>query len=175
LVTFVRGNIFESSAQIITNTVNCVGVMGAGLALEFKNKFPEMFNDYKTRCQKNEVVAGKPYLWENDKVQILNFPTKRHWQDKSLLNDIEDGLRYLATQYQEMGIQSLALPPLGCGLGGLSWDDDVKPLIEKYLGSLSDLEIYVYEPSVTSEKSNRNNQRDLPSSARKDDVAASSL
>jgi O-acetyl-ADP-ribose deacetylase (regulator of RNase III) len=151
LVTFVRGNIFESSAQVITNTVNCVGVMGAGLALEFKNKFPTMFDGYKIRCQKKEVTPGVPYLWENDSAQILNFPTKRHWKESSLIGDIEDGLKYLAANYQKMGLQSMALPPLGCGLGGLDWQD-VKPLVEKYLGPLPDLEVYVYEPALASEK-----------------------
>lgn len=133
-----------------------------------------MFIDYKNRCRKGDVKAGQPYLWENDEIQILNFPTKRHWQDRSLLIDIEDGLRNLAKNYQSMGIQSLALPPLGCGLGGLNWDD-VKPLIEKYLGSLSDLEVYVYEPSIASENTTRDEKKESSSSFSKDDVAASSI
>lgn len=154
--------------------MNCVGVMGAGLALEFKNKFPEMFHDYKIRCQKKEVIPGKPYLWENDQLQVLNFPTKRHWQDKSLLNDIEEGLRYLTAHYQEMGIQSIALPPLGCGLGGLDWNE-VRLLVEKHLGHIADLEVYVYEPTIASEKSNQDDSKRSTSSTRKDDVAASAL
>jgi O-acetyl-ADP-ribose deacetylase (regulator of RNase III) len=144
MIVYKTGNIFESKAQVITNTVNCVGVMGKGLALAFKDKFPEMFQDYKSKCDSKMVKPGKPYLWENDKVQILNFPTKRHWKDNSLLSDIEDGLRYLATHYVSMGISTIALPPLGCGLGGLNWAD-VKQLIEKHLGQLEDLDVYVYE------------------------------
>jgi O-acetyl-ADP-ribose deacetylase (regulator of RNase III) len=144
MITFKTGDIFQSNAQVITNTVNCVGVMGKGLALEFKTKFPEMNEDYVKRCQDGHVKPGQPYLWENDSVQILNFPTKRHWKQNSFLSDIEAGLKYLADNYAQMGVSSIALPPLGCGLGGLSWDD-VKNLINKYLGPIQDLDVYVYE------------------------------
>lgn len=147
MITFVSGNIFESPAQVLTNTVNCVGVMGKGLALEFKAKFPAMFEDYQTRCNNQKVKPGEPYLWENDRVQILNFPTKRHWKEKSRLEDIEDGLRYLVGHYEEMGIYTLALPALGCANGGLRWDD-VKTLIVKYLNDLPDLEVFVYLPKT---------------------------
>lgn len=146
MITFVDGNIFDSPAQVITNTINCVGVMGKGLALEFKRRFPKMYEDYRIRCQKGDVLPGRPYLWEDDKVQILNFPTKRHWRENSRLDDIEEGLRYLANHYQEMGLHTLALAPLGCGNGGLNWND-VKPLIERYLGSVPDLEVFAYRPS----------------------------
>ena len=172
MVTFVHGNIFESSAQVITNPVNCVGVMGAGLALLFKNKFPAMFEDYKVLCKNKSVIPGKPYLWENDQVQVLNFPTKRHWQDQSLLKDIEDGLQYLASHYEEMGLQSLALPPLGCGLGGLNWPD-VRSLIEKHLGPLSDLEVYVYEPNDAAKSLKDPNQAKPNELSKRDDFAAS--
>ena len=175
MITFVQGNIFESSAQVITNTVNCAGVMGAGLALQFKNKFPSMYSDYKSRCDKNIVIAGIPYLWEDDQTQILNFPTKRHWKDDSLLTDIDAGLKYLANNYQTMGIQSLAIPPLGCGLGGLNWNE-VKPLIEKYFASVSDLEVYVYETTASIHNSSNFDQKNsqIPFN-NKDDAAASSL
>jgi O-acetyl-ADP-ribose deacetylase (regulator of RNase III) len=145
MIHFVRGNLFQSAAQVLTNTVNCVGVMGKGVALEFKGRFPAMFEDYRSRCEKGEVRPGRPYLWEDDRAQILNFPTKRDWRNPSLLSDIEDGLRYLAAHYQELGIHSLAMPALGCGNGGLKWDV-VRPLIEKHLGPISDLDVYVYEP-----------------------------
>ena len=148
MVTFVRGDIFDSPAQVLTNTVNCVGVMGKGVALEFRNRFPQMFSDYKTKCAQGNVKPGQPYLWENDSAQVLNFPTKRHWRDNSLLQDIEDGLKYLASSYQRMGIQSMAMPALGCGLGGLKWSE-VQPLISKHLGSIPDLDVYVYEPQGT--------------------------
>lgn len=144
MIIYKTGDIFKSSAQVITNTVNCVGVMGKGLALAYKKKFPEMFQDYKTKCDKGKVNPAQPYLWENDSIQILNFPTKRHWKQNSLLSDIEEGLKYLSKNYAQMGISSLALPPLGCGLGGLDWSD-VKNLINKYLGPIEDLDVYVYE------------------------------
>ena len=144
MITYKTGDIFQSNAQVITNTVNCVGVMGKGLALAYKKKFPAMFRDYKARCGKGDVNPGQPYIWEDDKTQILNFPTKRHWKQGSLLSDVEEGLKYLAKNYAQMGISSLALPPLGCGLGGLNWSD-VKNLINKYLGPIEDLDVYVYE------------------------------
>jgi O-acetyl-ADP-ribose deacetylase (regulator of RNase III) len=153
LVTFVKGNIFQSPAQVLTNPVNCVGIMGKGVAIEFKNRFPQLFSDYQQRCAKGQVIPGKPYLWEDDSNQILNFPTKRHWRDKSLLQDIEDGLKHLASSYEQLGIQSIAMPALGCGLGGLKWSD-VQPLIEKHLGGIPDLDVYVYEPQfAAAEKS----------------------
>ena len=149
MVTFVKGDIFQSPAQVLTNTVNCVGIMGKGVALEFKNRFPKLFNDYRQKCDNGQVVPGKPYLWEDESTQILNFPTKRHWRDNSLLQDVEDGLKHLASSYEQMGLQSIAMPALGCGLGGLSWSD-VQPLIEKYLGAIPDLDVYVYEPQSAS-------------------------
>lgn len=149
MVTFVKGDIFKSPAQVLTNAVNCVGVMGKGVALEFKNRYPQMFNDYKLKCDQGKVKPGQPYLWEDDSAQVLNFPTKRHWRDQSLIQDIEDGLKYLATSYEQMGIQSIAMPALGCGLGGLKWSE-AQPLIVKYLGDLPDLDAYVYEPQDTA-------------------------
>lgn len=149
MVTFVKGDIFKSPAQVLTNPVNCVGVMGKGLALEFKNRYPQMFGDYKSKCNQGKVKPGQPYLWENDSTQVLNFPTKRNWRDSSLIQDIEDGLKYFATSYEKMGIQSIAMPALGCGLGDLKWSE-VQPLIVKYLGDLPDLDVYVYEPQDTT-------------------------
>jgi len=146
VITFVSGDIFSSPAQVVTNTINIVGVMGKGLALAFKTRYPTMFADYQRRCSENRVRPGEPYLWEDDRTQILNFPTKRHWRDPSHLEDVEAGLKYLAANYRNMGILSIALPPLGCGLGGLKWQV-VRPLIEKHLGALPDLEVFVYEPA----------------------------
>lgn len=157
MVTFVKGDMFKSPAQVLTNTVNCVGVMGAGVALEFKNRHPMMFEDYKAKCDRGEVKPGQPYLWEDDFVQILNFPTKRDWRNDSVFQDIEDGLKHLANSYADMGIQSIAMPALGCGLGGLDWSD-VRPLIEKHLGPLPDLDVYVYEPQIA--KSQTRSDRD---------------
>lgn len=147
MVTFVKGDIFKSPSQVLTSAVNCVGVMGKGVALEFKNRYPQMFCDYKMKCEQGSVKLGQPYLWEDDSAQVFNFPTKRHWRDNSLLQDIDDGLKYLAASYEKMGIQSIAMPALGCGLGGLSWSE-VRPLIVKHLGAIPDLDVYVYEPLV---------------------------
>jgi len=149
LITFLQGDMFRSNAQVITNTVNCVGVMGAGLAKEFKSKYPGMYEDYSERCEKGLVRAGEPYLWEDEDVQILNFPTKRHWHQDSKIEDIEAGLKYLSENFRSMGINSIALPPLGCGLGNLKWAD-VRKLIEKYLTAIPDLEVYVYEPLASA-------------------------
>lgn len=144
MIIYRKGDIFNSNAQVIANPVNCVGVMGKGLALEFKKRFPEMFLDYKKKCTNNEVRVDQPYLWENSKIQILNFATKKHWKDSSNLQDIKSGLLYIAKNYDEMGISSIALPPLGCGLGGLNWNE-VRALIEESLGSIHDLDVFVYE------------------------------
>jgi O-acetyl-ADP-ribose deacetylase (regulator of RNase III) len=165
MITFRTGDIFKSNAQVITNTVNCVGVMGKGLALSFKERFPELFNDYVIRCEKHEVKPGKPYLWENDETQVLNFPTKRHWKENSKLEDVEEGLKFLAENYIKMGINSVALPPLGCGLGGLNWND-VKNLINKHLGQIDDLDVYVYEPetSVSDDEDKKSKQRPISKS-----------
>ena len=168
MITYKTGNIFNSSAQVITNTVNCVGVMGKGLALAYKKKYPEMFNDYKIKCSEGQVNPGQPYLWENKEVQVLNFPTKRHWKQASLISDIEEGLKYLAGNYSKMGISSVALPPLGCGLGGLSWTD-VKSLINKYLGSIEDLDVYVYEAIESKSQSGDQNQKSNRSKPSRDE------
>lgn len=174
MITYVSGNILTSAAQVISNPINCAGVMGAGLALEFKNNFPDMFTDYVTRCSNKKVVIGQPYLWESNNKQILNFPTKRHWKDKSLIGDIDVGLAYLAANYDEMGITSIALPALGCGLGGLNWPD-VKLLIEKHLGNLPTLEVYVYQPTVSSSSVKSNEESKNKAGSTKDTAAAASL
>jgi O-acetyl-ADP-ribose deacetylase (regulator of RNase III) len=170
VVTFVKGDIFKSPAQVLTNTVNCVGVMGRGIALEFKRRFPRMFGDYRIKCEHGEVKPGQPYLWEDDATQILNFPTKRHWRDNSLLQDIEDGLKYLAATYEQMGIQSIAMPPLGCGNGGLNWTV-VQPLIVKHLGPPPDLDVYVYEPQYSAAFGASTENRTAGNKSEKDTIA----
>ncbi len=118
------GNLFESKVQTLVNTVNCVGIMGKGIAQEFKKRYPEMFKDYNDRCTKGEVQLGKPYIFKslyNDRI-IINFPTKKHWRSVSKVEDIYNGLEYLTMKYKDWGVTSIALPPLGCGNGGLEWD-----------------------------------------------------
>lgn len=146
-LVFKSGDLFRSDVQTLTNAVNVVGVMGAGIAKEFKRKFPDMFKDYQQKCKANEVVIGKPYVWRPntfDGKWVLNFPTKRHWRGASRIEWIEEGLDHLVHNYRTWGITSLALPALGCSLGGLSWKD-VKPLLSTRLSGL-DIPIEIYEP-----------------------------
>src|ERR1044072_5637709 len=117
-------DLFQSGSDVIVNPVNCVGAMGAGLALEFRKRYPDMFNDYLIRCRRHEVKLGEPYLYRDVKgIGILNFPTKGHWKDNSQLEDIYNGVTYLVQNYKEMGIKSIAVPALGCGKGQLDWAD----------------------------------------------------
>lgn len=122
-VTVRMGDLFGSQAQTLTNTVNTVGVMGKGIALEFKKRFPKMFEDYLRRCELGEVELGKPYLFKETMFEqwILNFPTKEGWRTRSSLPAIQKGLEYLRKHINEWGVTSLAVPPLGCGQGGLEW------------------------------------------------------
>ncbi len=138
-------NILHSKAQTLINTVNCVGVMGKGIALEFKEHFPEMYKDYISRCERKQVHIGEPYLFQSlVGPQIINFPTKDHWKSLSKIEDIEQGLKYLLSHYKEWGITSLAIPPLGCGNGQLEWRV-VGPLIYKYVKQM-DVPVEMYAP-----------------------------
>ncbi|UIJ46245.1 macro domain-containing protein [Sphingomonas cannabina] len=142
------GDLFASQAQTLVNTVNCVGVMGKGVALEFKKRFPRMARDYADRCARGEVRLGEPYLYTDETgARIVNFPTKGHWRSSSRLADIDRGLDYLAAHAAEWGITSLALPPLGCGNGGLAWSE-VGPLIHAKLHELP-IDVEVYAPYGT--------------------------
>lgn len=142
------GNIFESHAQTLVNTVNCVGVMGKGIALEFKKRYPEMFNDYKIRCEEGKLKPGIPYLYEDTRgTSILNFPTKQHWRSPSKYSYIEEGLDFFREHYKEWNIKSIAFPPLGCGNGGLEWSD-VGPLMYTKLADL-DIDTEIYAPYGT--------------------------
>lgn len=144
------GNLFSSDAQTLVNTVNCVGVMGKGVAAEFKKRFPSMFTDYAARCARGEVRIGKPYVYrELSGPVILNFPTKQHWRAASRLTDVEAGLDYLVEHYKAWELTSLAMPPLGCGNGGLAWEQ-VGPLIYQKLAHL-DLDVELYAPYGTAQ------------------------
>lgn len=142
------GDLFASQTHARVNTVNCVGIMGKGVAQGFKDRFPAMFEDYVARCERKQVRLGEPYLYQNSSgILIVNFPTKDHWRSPSRLMDIERGLDYFAQHYAEWGIQSVAFPPLGCGNGGLSWEE-VGPLIYGKLRRLN-LDVEVYAPYGT--------------------------
>lgn len=145
MIKKLYGNLFESRMETLVNTVNCVGVMGKGIALQFKLRYPEMFHDYKVRCTAGFVVPGEPYLYRDSAGKsILNFPTKRHWRDDSLITDIETGLDCFVQHYREWGITSVAFPPLGCGCGGLSWTQ-VENLMTRKLSAIT-IPVEIYMP-----------------------------
>jgi O-acetyl-ADP-ribose deacetylase (regulator of RNase III)/uncharacterized protein YwgA len=166
MIEVLIGDLFKSSAQTLVNTINCVGVMGKGIALEFKRRYPNMFKDYEQRCKKGEVVLGQPYLYkplaatQNNKGQyllfaeeknypdsdkwILNFPTKDHWRSVAHLDNIIEGVEFLLAHYKKWGIRSLAIPPLGCGEGQLEWKV-VGPTLFRYLSKM-DIPIELYAP-----------------------------
>lgn len=142
MIEYISGDIFKSETQTIVNTVNCVGAMGAGIALEFKNRYPNMFLSYKKICNLNQLKPGLLHLYKKEEKWILNFPTKDHYKDPSTLKYIELGLIKFKETYKEKGITSISFPKLGCGKGGLDFKD-VKPLMEKYLNLDIDVKIYI--------------------------------
>jgi O-acetyl-ADP-ribose deacetylase (regulator of RNase III) len=150
MIEFRTGDILRADAEALVNTVNCVGIMGRGIALQFKNDFPENFKAYEAACAREEVQPGKMFVFETRTLTnpkfIINFPTKRHWRGKSRMEDIESGLKALVEEIRERCIRSIAIPPLGSGLGGLNWAD-VRPRIVAALDKLDDLNVIVYEPN----------------------------
>lgn len=149
MIVFKTSDIFKSDAQTLVNTVNCKGVMGKGLALQFKKKYPEMFNEYRLACKQGYIKNGGD-LWIWDYVdlykpkKILCFATKEEWWYSSKLEWIERGLQKFVEDYKYFGITSIAWPKLGCNNGGLNWEKDVKPLMIKYLEPL-DMVCEIYE------------------------------
>lgn len=149
----VQGDLLQQSdVDVIINTVNCVGVMGKGIALQFKKKWPANFKAYAAACKAGEVQPGKMFIYDAGALAtpkyVINFPTKDHWRGKSRIEFIRDGLADLIKQIQVLRIRSIAMPPLGCGNGGLDWQD-VKPLIESVFASLPEVEVRLFEPSGT--------------------------
>ena len=151
MIEFKRGDILNEDAEALVNTVNCVGVMGKGVALQFKLAFPANFKEYAAACRREEVVPGKMFVHETGHLTypryIINFPTKRHWQGKSRIEDIEAGLHSLKQEIESRGIRSVALPPLGSGLGGLHWAE-VRRRIVRELQALQDVRVVVFEPAA---------------------------
>ena len=141
MISYIEGNLFDSPAQVIVNTVNTVGVMGKGIALEFKKRYPQMFEKYKRACENHSLTIGKLMLISEYDHLILLFPTKEHWKYPSKLSYIEKGLKKFCDSYVQQGITSIAFPKLGCGNGELNWDE-VRPLMEKYLSNLP-IDIYI--------------------------------
>ena len=165
MISYTSGDILKADAEALVNTVNCVGVMGRGIALQFKNAFPENFGAYARACQKKEVLPGKMFVYRTGTLTtpyfIINFPTKRHWRGKSRLEDIDSGLQDLVSVIRHYGIRSIAIPPLGSGLGGLDWSV-VRSRIEAALAPLADVSIIIYEPNGAPEADKMVHRRDVP-------------
>ena len=146
---FKRGNLLHENVEALVNAVNCVGVMGAGIALHFKNAYPENFRQYKKACKAKQVKPGKMFITLTgaflNPLYIVNFPTKLHWENKSRIEDIKSGLDALVLEIEKLRVNSIAIPALGCGNGGLDWSD-VKPLIESKFSKLQNVKVIVFEP-----------------------------
>ena len=149
MIDLIQGNILEADAEALVNTVNCVGVMGKGIALQFKQRFPKNFEFYERECKDGNVRPGRMSVFATGSMvnpkYIINFPTKRHWRGKSRIEDIESGLVDLIVQVKRLGIKSIALPPLGCGNGGLAWTD-VRPVIQDAFAQVPGVRMILYEP-----------------------------
>jgi len=150
MLAYKRGDILSEDAEALVNTVNTVGVMGRGIALQFKNRFPDNFKAYETACKQDEVKPGQMFVFETGRLTnpryIINFPTKRHWRSKSRLPDIDAGLEALIAEIRAREIRSIAIPPLGSGNGGLDWNE-VRPRIERALRTVPDVQVTIFEPA----------------------------
>ena len=143
MITYVDFSLFDSPAKVLVNTVNTVGVMGKGIAKEFKGIYPEMFTEYQQLCEIGVLNVGDLWIYKTPHKWVLNFPTKRHWRSPSKPEYLEAGLRKFAQVYQEAWITSISFPQLGCGNGELDWETESKPLMEKYLNGLP-IEIFIH-------------------------------
>lgn len=143
MILYVKGNLFHSPAQVLVNTVNTVGVMGKGVALEFKHLFPEMYQEYRDLCERGKFQVGQLWLYRSPQKWVLNFPTKQDWRAPSRVEYIESGLRKFTQMAGAWGIHSIAFPPLGCGNGQLDFETQVRPLMEKYLKPLP-IDVFIY-------------------------------
>jgi O-acetyl-ADP-ribose deacetylase (regulator of RNase III) len=165
MLEFKTGDILAEGTEALVNTVNCVGIMGRGIALQFKNAFPENFKAYAEACKREEVRPGRMFVVETNQLTrpryIINFPTKRHWRGKSRMEDIEAGLKALTEEIRARNIRSIAIPPLGSGLGGLKWDE-VRPRIEEALRGLNDVRVVIFEPSGAPEVGRITRRQDAP-------------
>jgi O-acetyl-ADP-ribose deacetylase (regulator of RNase III) len=165
MIEYKRGDILKEDAEALVNSVNCVGIMGRGIALQFKNAFPENFKSYASACKRNELQPGRMFVFETGQLTnpryIINFPTKRHWRGKSRIEDIDAGLVALAEEIRSRNIRSIAIPPLGSGLGGLDWSD-VCPRIEAALREFSNLKVDIYEPGDASADTRVNRSSAVP-------------
>lgn len=165
MIELTSGDILKDESEAIVNTVNCVGVMGRGIALQFKNTWPENFKAYEVACKREEVQPGRMFVFDTGRLilpqYIINFPTKRHWRGKSRIEDIETGLSALVAVIEECGIRSIAIPPLGSGLGGLEWSE-VLPRIESALATLPNVRVRIYEPKGAPKSDTMHHSRNVP-------------
>ncbi|MFM9117679.1 MAG: macro domain-containing protein [Planctomycetota bacterium] len=150
MIEYIHGNLLEAETEALVNTVNCVGFMGKGIALQFKQAFPNNFNAYEKACHAHEVQPGRMFIFETHAMigpkYIINFPTKRHWKGQSKMEDIDAGLEALIKDVVRLGIKSIAVPPLGCGLGGLDWNQ-VRPRIELAFEAVPDVHVLMFAPA----------------------------
>lgn len=165
MIEITSGDILKDESEALVNTVNCVGIMGRGIALQFKDAFPDNFKAYAEACQRGEVQPGRMFVFDTGQLTppryIINFPTKRHWRGKSRIEDIEAGLAALVKVIRERRIRSIAVPPLASGLGGLNWLD-IKPRIEAALQPLTDVRVSVYEPKGAPASDTMKHSREVP-------------
>ena len=165
MIRYTTGDILKAEAEALVNTVNCVGIMGRGIALQFKDMFPANFKAYAIACKREEVQPGRMFVFDTGELTfpryIVNFPTKRHWRGKSRVEDIEAGLVALVDEVRARGIRSIAIPPLGSGLGGLDWSQ-VRPLIERAFAALPDVEVQIFEPAGAPADSRANRSTEVP-------------
>jgi O-acetyl-ADP-ribose deacetylase (regulator of RNase III) len=154
MIRLTKGNLLTAETDALVNTVNCVGHMGKGVALQFKKAFPDNFLFYQKACRGKEVQLGRMLVFKTGKMIgpqfIINFPTKQHWRGNSQYEYIQSGLKTLIAEVQHLGIRSIAIPPLGCGLGGLDWNR-VRPMIEAAFAKLPDVEVMLFEPAGAPE------------------------
>ncbi|MBN1437862.1 MAG: macro domain-containing protein [Anaerolineales bacterium] len=166
MIEYKSGDILNSKADALVNSVNCVGVMGRGIALQFKTAYPDNFKAYAAACKREEIQPGRMFVFETGRIDpprfIINFPTKRHWRGKSRIEDIEAGLTALAGVIRSKGIHSIAIPPLGAGLGGLDWASEVRPRIEQALSPLTDVTVLIYKPEGAPASDVMKHRRDVP-------------
>lgn len=166
MIDYTSGDISRADAEAIVNTVNCVGIMGRGVALQIKKEFPKNFKAYKAACERNEVQLGKMFVFETNMFTnpkyIINFPTKKHWRSKSYMEDIESGLKTLVDTIQHYKIRSIAVPALGSGNGGLDWNE-VHPRIETALSVIPNLQVTIFEPDSVPVKTKPRNVRVMTS------------
>jgi O-acetyl-ADP-ribose deacetylase (regulator of RNase III) len=165
MIEYRTGDVLQADTEALINTVNCVGVMGRGVALQFKNAYPANFKFYEEACERGEVRPGHMLVFETGQLTnpkyIINFPTKRHWRGKSRIEDIESGLKTLAEEIRKRHIHSIAVPPLGSGLGGLDWND-VRPRIEAALRGLIYVRVIIFEPHIGPESQIAVKSREVP-------------